>query len=384
MKVKVYFIDPMSYNNLELYDKSLISNKSEKFEILFFCNKRFTGEDLAGVSLNKVFNYSNMPKHLKPLSYILSLIKILFFSISSKPNIVHIQWFKLPVFDYYFYYLLKIFNPKTKLIHTAHNVLPHTPRKNDKKNYIKLYNLVDSIIVHTENSQEELNILLKTKDSENKVVVIPHGLLSYPIDETLVNEKIKSLDFLHLKNGKIVFSCLGYQNHYKGIDIVVDLWLNSPKFRNNNKIILLIAGKGYIPRLNEIQQLENTYIINNFLDDITFLSYLKLSDVILLPYRKISQSGLLLTAMNYKKPVIASNIGGLKDPFKFGKIGWLIESYNSMELNDVINSIIEEPQILTKIKTDANLWNLIEKHYSWTEIQDKTFKLYAEVLNNKR
>lgn len=384
MKVKVYFIDPMSYNNLELYDKSLISNKSEKFEILFFCNKRFTGEDLAGVSLNKVFNYSNMPKHLKPLSYILSLIKILFFSISSKPNIVHIQWFKLPVFDYYFYYLLKIFNPKTKLIHTAHNVLPHTPRKNDKKNYIKLYNLVDSIIVHTENSQEELNILLKTKDSENKVVVIPHGLLSYPIDETLVNEKIKSLDFLHLKNGKIVFSCLGYQNHYKGIDIVVDLWLNSPKFRNNNKIILLIAGKGYIPRLNEIQQLENTYIINNFLDDITFLSYLKLSDVILLPYRKISQSGLLLTAMNYKKPVIASNIGGLKDPFKFGKIGWLIESYNSMELNDVINSIIEEPQILTKIKTDANLWNLIEKHYSWTEIQVKTFKLYAEVLNNKR
>lgn len=373
----------MSYNNLELYDKSLISNKSEKFEILYFCNKRFTGEDLAGVSLNKVFNYSNMPKLLKPLSYILSLLKLLLFSISSKPNIIHIQWFKLPVFDYYFYHLLKVLHPKTKFIHTAHNVLPHTPKRTDRKNYIKLYNLVDSIIVHTENSQDELNLLLKTNDSENKVVVIPHGLLSYPIDETLVNKKINSLDFLHPKHKKIVFSCLGYQNHYKGIDIVVDLWLNSPKFRNNNKIILLIAGKGHIPRLNEIQQLENTFINNNFLDDITFLSYLKLSDVILLPYRKISQSGLLLTAMNYKKPVIASNIGGLKDPFKLGKIGWLIESNNSMELKDVINSIIEEPQILTKIKTDANLWDLIKKHYSWTEIQDKTFKLYAEVLNNK-
>ncbi|HHX59493.1 MAG TPA: glycosyltransferase, partial [Epulopiscium sp.] len=251
--------------------------------------------------------------------------------LKTKPAILHIQWVKIPLLDFYYYNCIKFLFPKIKIIYTVHNILPHSPIKSDKKSYTKLYNLFDSLIVHTENSLVELNNMLGDY-SNTPINVIPHGLLEYPIDESEVDAKIDFLNLNDLFKEKIVFSSLGIQNYYKGIDLLIDVWLDNSKIRNNNNIILLMGGKGKLPRIDELKGTANVFIDNNYLEDDVFLSYLKISDVVLLPYRKISQSGLLLTALNYEKPIIASSIGGLKDPFKHGDIGWLIDPNNIEEL----------------------------------------------------
>ncbi|HHT03265.1 MAG TPA: glycosyltransferase family 4 protein, partial [Bacteroidales bacterium] len=106
----------------------------------------------------------------------------------------------------------------------------------------------------------------------------------------------------------------------------------------------------------------------------------KISDVVLLPYRKISQSGLLLTALNYEKPIIASSIGGLKDPFKHGDVGWLIEPNNVEELRDSILFILDNPNELDKIKQNIEMWLSIKEYYDWKQIQQKTFNLYDSYI----
>jgi len=375
MSKTIFFIDPMSYSNLELYDISLLESHNSKHSVYFFCNSKFSKPEVRGIKIFKIFNYSNKPKMLQPLSYLFSLVIVFFYVLRIKPDILHIQWLKIPLLDYYFYKSIKALYPKVKVIHTAHNILPHSPRKSDKRNYTKLYNLFDSIIVHTDNSLVELKKMIC--NSTTTIHIIPHGLLEYPINDSNIDLKIDSLDLKNLTNGKIVFSSLGLQSYYKGIDILIDVWLDNLEIRNNNNIILLIAGKGNIPRIDELENTPNVFINNNYLEDIVFLSYLKVSDVILLPYRKISQSGLLLTALNYEKPVIASSIGGLKDPFKHGDIGWLIEPDNIDELKKSILFIIDNPSEVSKIKQNKMTWLNIKKYYSWEEIQRKTFDLYG-------
>ena len=58
------------------------------------------------------------------------------------------------------------------------------------------------------------------------------------------------------------------------------------------------------------------------------------SDVLLLPYKEISQSGVLLSGLKYKKTFIVSNVGGLTQPFNLGKVGWVLENNTTSCLRD--------------------------------------------------
>ena len=122
MSLTLFFIDPMSYNNLELYDISLLESHNSKHSVYFFCNSRFSKSEVRGIKIFKIFNYSNKPKMLQPLSYLFSLATVFFYVLRIKPDILHIQWLKLPLLDYYFYKFIKALYPKVKIIHTAHNI----------------------------------------------------------------------------------------------------------------------------------------------------------------------------------------------------------------------------------------------------------------------
>ena len=57
-------------------------------------------------------------------------------------------------------------------------------------------------------------------------------------------------------------------------------------------------------------------VLDKFLSDNEFNDLIEKSDVLIFPYRKISQSGVLLTALAHRKPVLVSRVGGLTQPLK--------------------------------------------------------------------
>ncbi|MEJ5316226.1 MAG: glycosyltransferase [Tenuifilum sp.] len=378
MKVLAY-IDPMSYNNLEMYDVALLSN-NKKFKIYFFCSTKLITQYLNGGVIKRIFNYNDKKGIAKVISYLISMFQLFIFVKFYKINLIHVQWFRLPVFELYYYKLIKLFYPKIKLVHTAHNVLPHNFKEKDKKYFCKLYLLFDSIILHTENSLAEIKKL--TSSNTDKFIVIPHGILKYPFSSNDIQKKLNSLDFLHKLENKTVFVSLGSQHYYKGIDILVNVWLDTPDLRNNESIILLIAGKGSIPRIEELVKLQNVIIENKFIDDLTFVTYMSLADVVLLPYRKISQSGVLLTAIGLRKPVLVSDAGGLSDPLKYGKIGWKIRAGDSVSLSEKLKLLVSNRKLIDDVLNNFEGWNNVVKNYEWENIQQKTFQLYEHLLSN--
>jgi glycosyltransferase involved in cell wall biosynthesis len=167
--------------------------------------------------------------------------------------------------------------------------------------------------------------------------------------------------------------------YYKGIDILLDAWTKNAEITNNDSIHLIIAGSGAVP-IDRNCLGKNVTIINRFITNKEYIEIINLTDIGILPYRKISQSGVLLTLLANHRPVIVSNHGGLVEPFSIGNVGWIITELSAEYLSDIIVNIANNPESFIKIKNDNNLWDKIDKYYSWERIGKLTSEFYSRLI----
>lgn len=375
----IIFIDPQSYNNLSMYDKGVLSS-FEKGEVTFIGSKLWNCSPMTNVDSRLWFTYNSIKNPLLKLaSYMGTLLKIIRLIQRDMPNIVHIEWIRVPVIDQLFAKWLK--RQGIKVVYTAHNILPHNSGENYKSQYKKYYQLVDKIIVHSLTTKLELIEMFQLNPST--IEVIPHGIIDIEVEKGVdVKSRMETLKNNLKLNGKIIFSSLGAQGRYKGIDNIVDVWSGNEELANNSRCHLIIAGKNSDIDFSPIENLSNVTIINERLSNCDFLSFIKLSDVILLPYIKISQSGVLFSAISNNIPVIVSNAGGLTDPLSYGKIGWCIGSPSRKNLSKCLLSLVNNKEEIEKLKNDKNSFNAVKSIYSWSNISSMTKKLYHSLISN--
>lgn len=367
--LKLFYIDPQSYNNLADYDRYLLSNIDvDKY---FFCSEKFNFEITENTKIDKCFFYNSLSGYRKIISYVKSLIYVFKNVKKHKPDIIHFQWFKIPQFDYFILKNIKRVSRKTKIIFTAHNILPHNTGNKYKKIYGKIYSFIDGIIIHGNNTKD--NLLQKFAITENKITVIPHGFL--PRDKK--EKEIKDNDDF------ITFSIIGSLSKYKGVDLLVEAWCTSEQLIENKNCKLIIAGAGKMECLENIPINKNIELINRFLSDDELDEVIERTDISILPYRVISQSGVLLTMLAENKPVIVSKVGDIIQPFEFAKCGWILENIEVDTIRNLLESIVKDKSEYTKIKNDTKMWTDIEKFYSWKDIGKKTQTFYTKVIDYK-
>jgi glycosyltransferase involved in cell wall biosynthesis len=362
-----FFIDPMSRNNLGEYDKNLLENIHAN-EIVFFTSSGFQYDNVNNTRTIIKYNYHKLKGIKKILSYVKSQISLLCFVFVYTPDIIHFQWFKIPLFDLLVLFVIKLLKSDIKLINTAHNTLPHDTGNKYFYCYYIIYHLLDGIIVHTENTKKEINNMFGV--SSKFIAVIPHGLLG---KNTVPFKKC---------NSKIIFSMTGVLQYYKGVDILLDAWTKNIKITNNDSIHLIIAGLSAIP-IDEIYSGKNITILNRFITNEEYIEITNLTDIGILPYRRISQSGVLLTLLANHKSVIVSNCGGLVEPFNIGNVGWVIPELSAASLSNIIINIANNPELIFKMQSDSILWDKIDKYYSWERIGKLTLEFYNYLMKNE-
>ena len=372
--MKLFFVDPMSYNNLSIYDWNLIENIDA--DVYFFGSSKYDYKTL-NAKAKFIYNYNKRSSTLlKTLFYVLNSLLLFNYILMHKPNIVHFQWFKLPVYDVFFIKLINIFSRKTKIIYTAHNYLPHDTGNKYLKYYKYIYNLVDRIFVHTETTKKQIEELI---NNHLKVKVVEHGIIQMDYDHKIAQKIKKGISNKYQLDSKLICLYIGQVHKYKGVDILINAWNHSSKLKENSNISLIIAGKGDKELVKS--NANNVIIDNRFLTNEEFVAYIELADLILLPYRSISQSGVLLTILNFKKPILVSNVGGLPDPLKKARIGWILQDLEEDTLMKKILEIVSDKKTLENIKNDQNAWSTIQNLYSWEKIGMNTTKLYTELLS---
>lgn len=362
------FIDPMSYSNLEVYDLELLTDFKED-EIIFVGNKNMK-KTRRFYDIFLIYDYSFKRGLSKVMSYVISQLKVIGIINRIKPDIIHFQWFKIPFLDIFLLLFIKLFYRKIKLICTVHNILPHDSGNNLKYVFKHIYRKFDTLLVHDIMAKRDLISMFNISDAN--ITQIVHGVIDLDTDITIVNQIVEN----NQRANNIVFGVLGNFNEYKGIDLVLDAWENISK---ENNVHLLIAGKGSVEALKNRSSDEKLTINNKYLSDEEFLAHVKISDVILLPYRKISQSGLLLTALSEKKYVIVSNVGGLTQPLKVANVGWVLENLNAESLERAMKESIDYLNQLDHKLIPENEFNKIMSHFSWSKTSKKLREIYTTI-----
>lgn len=374
--MKIFYIDPQSYSNLALYDYNLLSNIDN--DITFIGSFLYDQPLPSNVKLFQYFTYNNKKGAFKILSYLISLFRVTLKIIKEKPNVIHIQWIKIYLVDYLFLIFMLKFN--CKVVYTAHNTLPHDDL--DEKTFgifKKYYENVSEIIVHTESTKKEL--VNKFGITASKINIIPHGLLDQACDNDIVEQKIQDFKQLYNLNGKMILACLGAQSYYKGFDFIERLWKEISDFNKNEDIHLIVAGRATKDiDYNAIEGFDNVTTLNYFLSKEEFEAVIRLSDIILLPYRNISQSGVLLSVLAKNKPVLVSNMGGLTDPFKCGEVGWIIGEPTYDNFKTAMLEILDSPGKLRLIANNSEIWDKINDMFSWERIGETTLCLYRKTV----
>lgn len=372
----IYFVDPQSMMNLAKYDYYLLRNID--MPVMYFCSKYYDAAINPRITYKRVFRYNKMSSNWKKaLSYIGSWLLILFNVIVHRPKVVHIQWFRIPHFDYLMVRLLqRIF--KIKVFFTAHNILPHQGNESKNTNVFRnAYHALDRIIVHSQTTKNE--IIDTFHVDSDKIEVIRHGILPFDISDDQYNACKPQLDEKYAAlHGKTVFSALGYQNFYKGTDLLARVWAETPELYNNKDAMLLIIGKVNETRLDlsMLDGIDNVISENRRIPDEEFVYLLRHTSVYLLPYREISQSGAMLTVLTERVPLLLTDVGSLAEPLSVAPIGWKIQRAEYQELRSALLYLLDHKAEIETIHNDHQSWEKVCSFYDWQHISRQTQTLY--------
>lgn len=250
------------------------------------------------------------------------------------------------------------------ITHTLHEIGSHFEGKNQDV-------LVDSIvcnsgkvILHSKSLQERL----KATDVNNKTksIVIPFGMF----ETTLLYEEEVELPF-EISNKNVTLLFYGYISPYKGVDILEE----ACRIMNNKgiKYNIIIAGSGYNPSIDYFCNMPNAFVINRFLSSNEIIKLHRISDVVVMPYKSASQSGIIPTSFLLGCPVIGTRVGAIPEVLSDGYNGLLCEPNNPQVLADLIEQYICNPELRAKLKYGVQTFGKGDK-YDWNIIAEQTEK----------
>ncbi len=135
----------------------------------------------------------------------------------------------------------------------------------------------------------------------------------------------------------------GYVRKYKGLDVLLEAMPHIVAQRPNAK--LLIVGEFYdseskYRELIKQHGLEhNTVVVSEFVPNEEVGLYYSMADTVVLPYKEATQSGILNIAYAFAKPVVVTDVGGLKE-FVDDRTGVVVPPENPQALAEAVSEIL--------------------------------------------
>ncbi len=214
------------------------------------------------------------------------------------------------------------------LIFICHNVLPH---ERNRLSHLWLPKMVrwvlgrgDRFIVHSQADGQILQQLVPWA----RYQVTPHptyaelggasaDLAPLPVD---------------LPDDRPLLLFCGLVRPYKGLDVLLEALAIAVQTR---PLHLLVAGEfwqdgevQYRQQIDRLRLHEAVTIWNQYLPDEWLAACIDRADVIVLPYRAATQSGIVQMAFGRGKPVITTDVGGLAEVVHHGRTGLVVPPEN--------------------------------------------------------
>lgn len=293
---------------------------------------------------------------LNPFSWIKAAFRIRKY----KPNML-IFMFWMPFFAPCYgsiCWLIKLFN-NIKILYICHNIIPHEKKLGDIALTRYAFKKADYFIVQSDVVKQDLLKIIPEANYKK----IPHPLYDI-FGEACDKNKAKKEIGLYDKRIILFF---GYVRAYKGLDLILKAM---PEILKSINVKLAVVGEfyeqeeNYRKLLKELNIEKNVFIHSNFIANEKVNLYFSASDVVVLPYKSATQSGIVPLAYHLNKPCIVTDVGGLAEVVVHNKTGFVVKSQDPKELaNAVIRFYLEN-----KEEEFSKNINDEKKIYSWENL----------------
>jgi len=262
-------------------------------------------------------------------------------------------------------------NKHTKVITILDNLIPHEKRPGDKiltNYYVKSS---DGFLAMSKSVYDDINYF------DNKK---PRCLSPHPIFDNFGEkiEKSKALEDLGLSNQFNYILFFGFIRDYKGLDLLIEAFADE-RFRQI-PVKLIIAGEFYTDGNKYLSMIEEKGLKNDIILKTDFIpneevgNYFSACDIVALPYKTATQSGVTQIGFHFEKPMLVTNVGGLGEIIINGKIGYV----TNPDHNEIANALFDFFSSDLINTFEANLREE-KKKYSWEVMYNNLIKLANQI-----
>lgn len=311
--------------------------------------------------------------------YFIGTLKSLRRSLSMREPICHFHVYNALLPEILVMSMARLF--RRKIVLTVHDVaclIGLAARKRSITGW--LYKKADKIIVHNRYSMQELSGI---GVPASRVSVIPHGHyldtmrpLPRPADAR------RALGIA--ETGKVILF-FGQIKDVKGLDLLISSMPGV--IREIPEAALLVAGRPwgtdfsrYDKMIDEAGIRPRCHLHLRYIADDEVAAFFAAADVVALPYRRIYQSGVLLMAMTYGRPVVVSDLPGMTEMVTDGSNGYVFSDGSPQALAHSLIRALRDERERDEISRQG--LEYVRQHHAWTGIGRSTVEVYRSALES--
>lgn len=111
-------------------------------------------------------------------------------------------------------------------------------------------------------------------------------------------------------------------------------------------------------------------------------AYFGAADLVVLPYRKIFQSGVVIAAYTFQRPVVATRVGGLAELVEDGQTGFLVPRSEPSALAETLVHATADLANLSEMGARAG--KVARERHGWGSIAEQHEQIYEAVTHWRR
>jgi glycosyltransferase involved in cell wall biosynthesis len=340
---------------------------------------------VAGVTVEPVFHYvrdstaigralrhRGLGRVVNGLRFLLALPRLA--RLARRADIVHSQGWEIPQIGLVAVLCLRLAG--TPIVQTAHGTFERA------RSFLRTRLLVRRLtgrltvrtIVHT-----QADLLRVSAWVDDRGVVIPHGEYGGLASKGGTADRDAARAVLGVAAQSSATLMYGQLRTDKGLDDLVEAVRMVPG------IHLLIGGKeagalAGVAKLLEDPQLSGRVTVREgFLDMRQTAEMFAAADTVALPYRSASQSGVLLLAYGFARPVVIYPAGGMVEAVLDGETGWICAAADVEALAHALADSVRAGHAECMRRGERGR-ALANERFAWPVIARRTAELYTEVL----
>jgi D-inositol-3-phosphate glycosyltransferase len=313
------------------------------------------------------------------------------YAATAKPKIFHILWNnRFEAFDRTLLMLYYRILGK-RIVLTVHNV--NAKRRDGKDSWLNRltlkfqYRRADHIFVHTEEMKRQLKGEFGI--DVRRVTVIPFGINNDVPDTNLTPAEAKQS--LGIRKSEKVMLFFGNILPYKGLEYLVASFQQISALDNEYRLIIAGRAARYPEywadirkRIEDDVQRDRIILRAQFIPDEETERYFKAADVLVLPYRRIDQSGVIFLAYGFGLPVLAADVGSLRDDIMEGKTGFLFKPEDPGDLAKAIVSYFKSELFVNLSTHRQDIRDDVKRQHSWDVVGAATIHMYSSLLKDPK